>query len=198
MSRSFFSLIIHVACVTIPTRRATSQKNGTPSKTHTFDDSVILDRPDMVWMDRLWQALIVGRPDHARLIPMDQNEIAREVETIFEELGCSKLGVVAYSLRHGGPSWDFMKKFRNLDEIQQRGRCSPTSVLRYQKASKLLTAMQLCDAIVQAVGGDEKEGKDGGNVSAQGGANELRVRREVRVSCTKSPSLQHGDEERRS
>ena len=55
-------------------------------------------------MDRLWQALIVERPGHARLIPMDQNEIAREVKTIFEELGCSRLGVVAYSLRHGGPS----------------------------------------------------------------------------------------------
>ena len=76
------------------------EESGTPSKTHTFDDSVILDRPDLLWMDRLWQALIVGRP--GRLIPMDQNEIAREVKTIFEELGCGKLGVVAYSLRHGG------------------------------------------------------------------------------------------------
>ena len=75
----------------------------------------------------------------SRLIPMDENEIARELKTIFEDLGCSKLGVVAYSLRHGGPSWDFVKKFHNLDEIQQRGRWrSPTSVLRYQKSSKLL------------------------------------------------------------
>ena len=92
-------------------------ESGIPNKTRTFDDSVILDRPDLLWVDRLWQALIVGRPGHARLIPMDQNEIAREVKTIFEEVGCSMLGVVAYSLRHGGPSWDFMKKFRNLDEI---------------------------------------------------------------------------------
>ena len=81
------------------------------SKTRIFDDSVFLDRPDLLWMDRLWQALIVGRPGHARLIPMDRNEIARDAKTIFEELGCSKLGVVAYSLRHGGSSWDFMKSF---------------------------------------------------------------------------------------
>ena len=55
----------------------------------------------------------------------------------FEELGCSKLAVVAYSLRHGGPSWDFMKKFRGLEEIQQRGRWrSSSSVLRYQKNVK--------------------------------------------------------------
>ena len=122
------------------------KKVASPAKLTLSTDSVILDRPDLLWMDRLWQALIVGRPEHARLIPMDQNEIAREVKTIFEELGCSKLGVVAYSLRHGGPSWDFMKKFRSLDEIQQRGRWrSPTSVLRYQEASKLLSAMQLIE-----------------------------------------------------
>ena len=122
------------------------EESGIPSKTDTFDDSVILDRPDLLWMDRLWQALIVGRPGHANLILMDQNEIAREVKTISEELGCSKLGVVAYSLRHGGPSWDFREKFRNRDEIQQRERWrSPSSVLRYQKASKLLSAMQLVE-----------------------------------------------------
>ena len=77
------------------------EESGIPSKTHTFDDSVILDRPDLLWMDRLWQALMVERPGHARLIPMDQNEIAREVKTIFEQLGCSKPGVLACSLRHG-------------------------------------------------------------------------------------------------
>ena len=72
------------------------KKVASPSKTHNFDGSVILDRPDLLRMGRLWQALIVGRPGHARLIPMDQNEIAREVKTIFEELGCGKPGVVAY------------------------------------------------------------------------------------------------------
>ena len=48
---------------------------------------------------------------------------------------------------------------------------------------------------------DENEGrerKNGGNASAQGGANDLRVRREVRVSGTKSQSLRHGGEEWRS
>ena len=120
------------------------EERGIPSKTHTFDHSVILDRPDLLWMDRFWQ--LWGVQVAPRLIPMDQNEIAREVKTIFEELVCSKLGVVAYGLRHGGPSWDFMDKFRNLDEIQQQVRWrSPTSVLRYQKALKPLSAMQLVE-----------------------------------------------------
>ena len=46
-------------------------------------------------------ALIVRRPGHARLIPMDPN--ALEVKTIFEELGCSKLGVVATVCDTEGP-----------------------------------------------------------------------------------------------
>ena len=120
------------------------EESDIPSKTHTFDDSVILDRPDLLWMDRLWRALITGRPGHALLIPVSQNDLAHEIKNIFEKLGCSKLAIVPYSLRHGRPSWDFMKKFRSLDEIQQRGRWrSLSSVLRYQKASKLLSAMQL-------------------------------------------------------
>ena len=72
---------------TLRQRNLEAEESGIRSKTHTFDDSVILDRPDLLWMDRLWHALIVGRPGHARFIPMDQNEIAREVKTIFEELG---------------------------------------------------------------------------------------------------------------
>ena len=68
--------------------------------------------------------------------------MAHEVKMTCEELGCSKLAVVAYSLKHGGLSWDVMKKFRGLEEIQQRGRSrSPSSVLECHKASKLLNAM---------------------------------------------------------
>ena len=78
------------------------EQSGIPSKTHTFDDSVILGRPDLWWMDRLWRALITGRPGHALLIPVSQNDLAHEIKNIFEELGCSKLAIVAYSLRHGG------------------------------------------------------------------------------------------------
>ena len=51
---------------------------------------------------------------------------------------------MAYSMRHAGPSWDHLNKFRDMAEIQQRGRWrAVTSVLRYQKHSKLLDAMNL-------------------------------------------------------
>ena len=44
---------------------------------------------------------------------------------------------------------------------------------------------------------DEKENMDEMH-KTQGGAKDQKVRKEVRVSCTKSSSLQHGGEERRS
>ena len=120
------------------------EQSGIPSKTNTFDDSVILDRPDLLWMDRLWRALKTGRPEHALLIPVSQNDLAHDIKNIFEELGCSKLAIVAYSLRHGGPSWDFMKKsavetkFSNGDVGAVCQACYDT-----KKTSKLLSAMQL-------------------------------------------------------
>ena len=83
--------------------------------------SVIFDRPDLLPMDRLWSALVANRPQNALLIHVSQSEMTHEVKVTFEELGWNKLACVAYSLRHGGPSWDFVKKFRGLEEIQQRG-----------------------------------------------------------------------------
>ena len=59
------------------------EESGIPSKSHTFDDSVILDRPDLLWMDRLWRALIAGRPGHALLILVSQNELAHEMKKHF-------------------------------------------------------------------------------------------------------------------
>ena len=72
-------------------------------------------------MDRIWSALVRNRAQSALLIPMGQNEMTYEKKIMFEDLGCSKLTVAMYSLRHG-VVMEFMKKFRGLEEIQQRDR----------------------------------------------------------------------------
>ena len=77
------------------------EQSDIPSKTLTFDDFVILDRPDLLWMVGLWSALEANRPQNALLIPASQSEVTHDVTMTFEELGCGKLAVVAYSLRHG-------------------------------------------------------------------------------------------------
>ena len=57
---------------------------------------------------------------------------------MLEGLGCEKLAMVAYSVRHGGPSRDFMNIYRHLEEIQQKRQWrSSKSVLRHQKSSNL-------------------------------------------------------------
>ena len=107
------------------------ESGGLPTKTGTHDESVVLDRPDLLHLDVVWKGFHQGRPADAALIPLTQAELAGEIKSIFEEIGGHRLGVVAYSLRHAGPSWDFLVRFRDLAEIQQRGRWrSSTSVLR--------------------------------------------------------------------
>ena len=110
------------------------EQGGPPTKTGTFDDSVILDRPDVLYLDKLWRGLKKNRAPHAQLIPISQLHFASEVKASFEEVGAQKLNIVAYSLHHGGASRDFLQRFRD------RWRSS-TSVLRYQKSTKVLSAM---------------------------------------------------------
>ena len=63
---------------------------------------------------------------------------------MLEELGCEKLAMVAYSVRHGGPSLDFTNIYRHLEEIQQKRQWrSSESVLRHQKSSNLWSVMHL-------------------------------------------------------
>ena len=122
------------------------EESGLPSKTHTFDDLVILDRPDLLWMDRLWRALKTGRPGNALLIPVSQNDLAHEI----------KKHILGARMQQAGSCRIQPETWRTLvglhEKVPQPRRNSATgrwrslsSVLRYQKASKLLSAMQLIE-----------------------------------------------------
>ena len=105
-----------------------------PTKTRTYDDSVLLDRPDLKWMGRFWRQLRRHRRPDDFLFTFSQEEFAKVVKAAFEAIGAGDLGVVAYSLRHGGASWDYLMKYRTLSEVKARGRWrADSSVARYQK-----------------------------------------------------------------
>ena len=117
-----------------------------PTKTRTYDDSVLLDRPDLKWMNRLWGQLRRHRRPDDLLFAFDQEEFARAVKRSFEAVGADELGAVAYSLGHGGASWDDLMKYRSLAEVKARGRWrADSSVVRYQKASKVMAALDRLD-----------------------------------------------------
>ena len=126
------------------------RETGVPSKTNTFDDSVLLDRPDLMWMNKWWETLVRDREPDDFLFPMTQVEYALAIKQEFLGLHAEKLGVVSYSLRHAGPSWDFLMKFRTLAEIQARGHWrAPSSVTRYQKSSKISAAWEKLPQVVR-------------------------------------------------
>ena len=62
------------------------------TKTGQMDESVILDRPDLLWMDRLWEALARGRPADTPLVPLSQEALAREIKDVFLAVGVEKFG----------------------------------------------------------------------------------------------------------
>lgn len=113
-----------------------------PTKTGAFDNSVILDRPDLLWMDKWWYELRRARPLDAPLFPGTQAAFSKAVKEAGEAVGANALSMVAYSLRHGGASWDFLMKYRDLKEVKTRGHwLADRSMTRYSKSSKLLAAM---------------------------------------------------------
>ena len=61
--------------------------------------------------------------------------------------------VTAHLARHGGPSEDYLRRARGLDDIQARGRWkSFKSVQRYQKSGRVLAAVSKLPASVRARG----------------------------------------------
>ena len=120
-----------------------SSEIGVPTKTQTFDDSVVIDRSDLAWMDSWWAVLRRGCPPEAPLFPnITQEQYSKDIKLALEKVGAAALHPTAYSMRHGGPSWDFMTKSRTLEEIQRRGRWRvAASVARYQKSAKMLQGM---------------------------------------------------------
>ncbi len=111
-----------------------------PSKTGTFDDTIVLD-------DK-----IIGPCIRDVYITTLRGARDGHFEYLFRGLNCrlyyDYVGAVGKKL--GLPSAraaseDFFRQLRDLGAIQQRGRWrSPASVQRYQKAGRLLTALRRC------------------------------------------------------
>ena len=77
-----------------------AEEVGVPTKTNTFDDSVILDSPYTEGFDKWWNALANVRhkcrgAQFERLLPFEQTHCVRMVKTSLEVVGGGVLGGVA-------------------------------------------------------------------------------------------------------
>lgn len=105
-------------------------ERGNPSKTQTFDDTVIVDSPP--WLGEILELMSLERPPAVPLFQLTMPMLKRDWDD-----ACRALGFNAhlYQLRHAGASTDTLSRRRRPEEIGDRGRwMTQRSRKRYAKA----------------------------------------------------------------
>lgn len=120
------------------------QDEGAPSKTGSFDDTVMLDLPVQSHIGPLLTKMGTENGGPIFLFSPAQARSAWEKASSLAKL--DHLGMGFHNLRHGGPSRDALEKFRSLEEIQKRGKWgSFRSVCRYEKHGRLHQTLSKVD-----------------------------------------------------
>ena len=123
---------------------------GKPSKTHSFDDPVVLDSVDRPWLGPALARLAAGRDPADKLFRFEYNEWATHAKRAAEGCGIQVLNPVLYMMRHSGPSNDVAEMKRTLPQVKVRGRWAcEHSVRRYEKHSQLNKMWNLLPRAVQ-------------------------------------------------
>ena len=118
---------------------ACSEDRGLRTKVGAADDSVLLDTEHLGWLAPAWAALSA----HRRGKPLWSFNY-RELFTAFARAAAA-VGVIAvpYQLRHSGPAWDRVQKYRTQEEVMKRGRWKTMkSLVRYERHARLAAEMR--------------------------------------------------------
>eukprot|EP00971_Amphidinium_carterae_P350193 6491429-Amphidinium_carterae.1 len=91
---------------------------GQRSKQGISDNSVIWDCREYEWFAEVLMRLSVGASNDC-IWAFPYTELYHEVRKVTAELN---IAFVPYQLRHSGPSWDRVRSYRTLAEIQKRGQ----------------------------------------------------------------------------
>jgi len=112
------------------------REGGVASKTHAFDDSVLLNSEGKEWLAQAVLRWARRAGPEGALIGESNESLNRKLQTVAEAWGLQAWNITAYLLRHTGPSHDHLNRLRPLAEIKRRGRwASDRSVKRYEKAA---------------------------------------------------------------
>jgi hypothetical protein len=108
------------------------------SKTHQYDESVVLDSPDRQWITTAVLRLLPQLRPGETFVGVSYSTFLKIFGEASLKAGLGVWQVTPHVLRHTGPSIDYLRKARTLDEIQRRGRwASSNSVRRYERASQV-------------------------------------------------------------
>ena len=127
-------------------------EDGRASKTHEYDESLLLDCSLLPSLGRRLLKLAAARAKQekegggaeALLFTVSQAQVAVDLREACRRLRVpAELDVVMYMFRHAGASTDFALKLRPLAEIKLRGRWkSDASLRRYEKGGRLADQLQ--------------------------------------------------------
>ena len=128
-------------------------EGGIPSKTHEFDETIILDLPHHKFLEQAIRDMIqqMQLTPNQLLFGLDTSQLRDFMNEAQTTLQLQKLGTMhPYRLRHGGASCDLWEHHRNLAEIMKRGRWrAMQSVRRYEKGGRLAQLMSALPKDVQ-------------------------------------------------
>lgn len=117
-----------------------------PSKTMEFDETLLFDLDDMVFIaEAVHRLMKLGTRSKEELVfSRTVAQLRAKMEQASSRLGLEALSSPhPYRLRHGGASFDFQTRSRSLLEIQRRGRWkSYSSVRRYEKGGRVSQLLQ--------------------------------------------------------
>ena len=109
------------------------------SKTKEFDESVLIDWPELWGLHRLLQRHAAPLGNDDAMWTFDHKEYNRMFGRVSELAEVNKLAPHPYSLRHGGASHDSLLRRRSIEAIQKRGRWrAASSATRYDKQARVL------------------------------------------------------------
>ena len=118
------------------------EERGRASKTHRFNNSVVLDSRGRAWLGRLIAKLAAQRRGKP-LFRLTYLQWLNGLKTAAAALGLQLWELTLYVLRHTGPSHDFLAALRTLLDIQRRGRWAlESSVRRYEKSSRVTSRLK--------------------------------------------------------
>lgn len=116
---------------------------GIASKTHQFDDSVVLDSVGREWLTAGLRLLVAQRAPRQALLVGGAPALRLAMSRVARLLGVESWNLSPYVLRHTGPSHDHLSHLRSLPEIKRRGRwASDTSLRRYEKSSQVTARLE--------------------------------------------------------
>ncbi|CAK0857511.1 unnamed protein product [Prorocentrum cordatum] len=110
------------------------EEEAIPTKTKEFDESILLDSPELVCLYPRFSTLKKrsGRDKFSSLF-----------KRVSEAAGLGQANLHPCMMRHGGASDDALRQTRSLEEIKRRGRwAADTSVKRYEKHARVLKSLE--------------------------------------------------------